>query len=394
VVVRVSAQQDAPVRRRPRDRKQQIVTAATTLFHRHGYGNVGTGDIAAKVGISPGALYRHFPSKQDILRQVMDDMVAGAVVPVAEEDGDLEQLIARLYTVLGPRRDLGVLWHREARHLEQDHRDLTQQRLEGFLAETAAELAMLRPELSRADAALLAWFVVSTLSSPSYHAVELPTDQESDLLRRCALAVATTPMATSARTEAPTAAAGLVHLSRREAIVAAATRLFFEHGYRATTMEDVGAAVGVSGAAVYKHFSSKSDLLGATISRAAEPLQLGLTRALGASHTARDALTRVLDEYIEFATVHHHLVGILVSEVTNLPDALRHNVRRQQADYVAEWVRLLRQSRPGLDAPRARYIVQAVLTTVNDATRIDQVRSHPDLVPRLRQVGLRLLDVE
>jgi len=152
--------------------------------------------------------------------------------------------------------------------------------------------------------------------------------------------------------------------------------------------------VGISGAAVYKHFTSKSDLLGATIARAAEPLQLGLTRALSAARTADEALVLALDEYVEFATVHHHLLGILVSEVTDLPDPLRHNVRRQQADYVAEWVRLLRESRPEVDDARARYLVQAVLTVVNDATRVAEVRAQPGLGDSLRRAGRRLIAVE
>lgn len=396
-MVMASAQPDAVVRRRPRDRKQQIVAAAAALFHRHGYGNVGTGDIATEVGITPGALYRHFSSKQEILRQAVDHVVAGALSHTPAGEDDLEGLIATLCDALAPRRALGVLVHREARHLGPTGVEATQEHLLGFLDHAATELARIRGDLSTEDAFLLTWFVVSTLTSPSYHAAELPVDEEARLLCSCALVAATAPMhETSDATDrgAPRAAAGLSHLSRREGIVAAATRLFFERGYQATTMEDVGAAVGVSGAAVYKHFASKSELLGATIARAAEPLQLGLTRALAAAQTSRDALALALDEYIDFATVHHHLVGILVSEVTNLPDTMRHSVRRQQADYVAEWVSLLRASRPEVDQARARYIVQAVLTTVNDATRVDQIRDYPDLAQRLREVGLRILAVD
>lgn len=390
-----STQPGAVARRRPRDRKQQIASAAATLFHRYGYGNVGTGDIAETVGITPGALYRHFPSKRDILRQAVDDVVDDVLAPVAAGD-DLRDLVVALSQSLGRRRDLGILWHRESLHLDDEHRRLAQDRLQGFLDRTAEELAALRPELNPEDACLLAWFIVSTLTSPSYHSAELAPEQELDLLQRCALAVATTPPLSPSELRDPTpeAGVGMTHLARREGIVAAATRLFFECGYQATSMEDVGAAVGISGAAVYKHFASKSELLAATIARAAEPLQLGLTRALSVAQTAEQALTGALDEYIAFATVHHHLLGILVSEVTNLPDAMRHNVRRQQAGYVAEWVRLLCESRPELDAIRARYVVQSVLTTVNDATRVDRIRSHPDLAPRLRQVGLRLLRVE
>ena len=50
-------------RTRPRDRKRQIEEAAATAFAQSGYHAVGMQDIAAMVGISAPALYRHFPNK-------------------------------------------------------------------------------------------------------------------------------------------------------------------------------------------------------------------------------------------------------------------------------------------------------------------------------------------
>lgn len=390
-------ERETAVRRRPRDRKQQIVTAAGTLFHHHGYGNVGMGDIAGAVGITPGAIYRHFASKQEILRHAVDQVVDGGLVSVVtSHEGDLAQLVAALTESLRLRRGLGVLWHRESRHLDADHLAAMEGRLEGLLERMTDELAALRPELGRSEAYLLTRFVVSALTSPSYHGAEVPAEDEAHLLQRCALAVAATPVDTASATgsDAPARPPGLAPLSRREGLVAAAARLFFEQGYQATTMEDVGAALNVSGAAVYKYFASKSELLNATVARASEPLQLGLARALSSATTTDEALLLALDAYIDFATVHHHLVGILISEVTNLPADLRHIVRRQQADYVAEWVRLVRGSRPELDEARARYLVHAVLTIVNDATRLDELRAYPDLGAHLRRVGRRLLAVE
>jgi AcrR family transcriptional regulator len=47
----------------------------------------------------------------------------------------------------------------------------------------------------------------------------------------------------------------------RDALLQQAARLFAERGFRGTSVEDIGAACGVSGPAVYKHFSSKDALL-------------------------------------------------------------------------------------------------------------------------------------
>ena len=52
----------AQIRRRPKDRKAQITRAAAQIFSSQGYHAASMEAIAARVGISAPALYRHFPS--------------------------------------------------------------------------------------------------------------------------------------------------------------------------------------------------------------------------------------------------------------------------------------------------------------------------------------------
>ena len=61
---RVSVRGSDPApRTRPKNRKAQIAAAAAEAFSERGYHAVGIDEIAAKVGISGPALYRHFPTK-------------------------------------------------------------------------------------------------------------------------------------------------------------------------------------------------------------------------------------------------------------------------------------------------------------------------------------------
>lgn len=53
--------------RRPSDRGAQIVTAAATLFRKRGFVNVSMKDVAAEVGVTAPAIYRHFPGKDALL---------------------------------------------------------------------------------------------------------------------------------------------------------------------------------------------------------------------------------------------------------------------------------------------------------------------------------------
>ncbi|WP_417687825.1 TetR/AcrR family transcriptional regulator [Roseibium sp.] len=50
---------------------KRVRAAALKLFARHGYAAVSMRQIASEVGVQPGALYNHFPTKQHILKDLM-----------------------------------------------------------------------------------------------------------------------------------------------------------------------------------------------------------------------------------------------------------------------------------------------------------------------------------
>lgn len=49
-----------------------LLDAAATVFADRGYGAASVGEIARTAGVSVGALYAHFPSKQDLFLALMD----------------------------------------------------------------------------------------------------------------------------------------------------------------------------------------------------------------------------------------------------------------------------------------------------------------------------------
>jgi len=63
----------APLRRlRRAERREQILAAATHAFARAGFAATSLDDIAAQAGVSRAILYRHFDSKTDLYRAVLD----------------------------------------------------------------------------------------------------------------------------------------------------------------------------------------------------------------------------------------------------------------------------------------------------------------------------------
>lgn len=58
---------ELPAQPVPRTRRAQILAASVPLFARDGFASVTNGQIAQAVGLTPSALYRHYPGKIDIL---------------------------------------------------------------------------------------------------------------------------------------------------------------------------------------------------------------------------------------------------------------------------------------------------------------------------------------
>lgn len=53
------------------DRRAEILDAARAAFAEHGYDRASITDIATRVGVVEGAIYKHFASKRDLLHQVI-----------------------------------------------------------------------------------------------------------------------------------------------------------------------------------------------------------------------------------------------------------------------------------------------------------------------------------
>lgn len=51
--------------------KQQILDTASQLFYQKGTQNVGINEVIAQSGVAKRTLYRHFPSKDDLILEVM-----------------------------------------------------------------------------------------------------------------------------------------------------------------------------------------------------------------------------------------------------------------------------------------------------------------------------------
>jgi AcrR family transcriptional regulator len=67
--------------------RQRLVRAALELFTAQGYHSTTTPAIARKAGIAEGTIYRHFPSKQQLLNELYRGAARWATKLVREADG-------------------------------------------------------------------------------------------------------------------------------------------------------------------------------------------------------------------------------------------------------------------------------------------------------------------
>ncbi|MFF0051093.1 TetR/AcrR family transcriptional regulator [Streptomyces sp. NPDC005498] len=379
--------------RRPRDRKEQILRTAAECFRRTGYHATSMEQIAAAVGITAGALYRHFDGKQELLGQALlsglDPLLRR--IETAQSVDDLIRTTAAL--VLDGRTHT-VLWEREIRNLTEQHRQEVRHKHEAAATGFGAAIARERPELTAVEGELLAWAVLGVLTSPSYHGAQLPRARFEELLGQLASAVVwLAPFRTArpSRRPANQSRPGLLPVSRREALLAAAIPLFVERGFQAVSMEDIGAAAGISRPTVYNHFSSKAELLTAALHRETEAAWHVLSWAIVRSSTPAQALTEMVRCYADSAVRRHGITGLLVSELPQLPADRQRFFRRNQVEYVDEWTALLRSCRPELGGAETRITIQAVFTLVNTVSRRPALEACPDPAEVLIALGVAVL---
>lgn len=154
-------------------------------------------------------------------------------------------------------------------------------------------------------------------------------------------------------------------MSRRDQILATAAELFAARGFHGVSVADLGAACGISGPALYKHFPSKQAMLAEMlVSISEELLRVGRTRVAEAADPEA-ALAALVDWHVDFALRHRPLIVVQDRDWESLPVDAREQVRTLQREYVDLWAAELRLLDPGLDQPTARATAHAAFGLLN-----------------------------
>jgi AcrR family transcriptional regulator len=117
---------------RRESRREQVLEAALALFSENGFHQTGMADIVRRSGMSHGAVYVYFPSKDDIIEALADDRHQREALlnSVAQEASNpIEGLVALIRTYAGwlvdpagePRRRVGINGWAEALRSQRVH---------------------------------------------------------------------------------------------------------------------------------------------------------------------------------------------------------------------------------------------------------------------------------
>jgi AcrR family transcriptional regulator len=152
---------------------------------------------------------------------------------------------------------------------------------------------------------------------------------------------------------------------RRAEILAAAAVLFARRGFHGVTIDDIGAAAGMSGPGIYRHFPGKEAVLTEMLVGISERLLAEGSRRTVAAPDASAALDALLDWHIGFALSQPDLITVQTRELAHVPEPARRQVRRLQRLYVEEWVTVASELSPLVPPARLRAAVHALFGLLN-----------------------------
>ncbi len=105
-------------------RQEQIKKAVLDIIADEGLHNISTRNLAKRIGLTEGAIFRHFPTKRDIVKGIMDDVaedlvgsLRNIVLKPDKAETKLSNYLCRNVKYLKENRGITILLFSEAAHL-------------------------------------------------------------------------------------------------------------------------------------------------------------------------------------------------------------------------------------------------------------------------------------
>ena len=167
---------------------------------------------------------------------------------------------------------------------------------------------------------------------------------------------------------------------RRGQILGCAAQLFATRGFHGVSVDDLGAAAGVTGPALYRHFRAKEDILAELLVGVSQRLlDGGRSRAEEAEDSAH-ALAALIASHVEFALDEPDVISVQERDLASLPEEAKRAVRALQHEYVSVWADVVGRL-TGCSEERAVAAAHAAFGLMNSTP-------HSARLPRAQMAGL------
>ncbi|MCR5913893.1 TetR family transcriptional regulator [Corynebacterium sp. zg254] len=152
---------------------------------------------------------------------------------------------------------------------------------------------------------------------------------------------------------------------RRVDLLRASAKIMADTGFHAMRLEDLGEAVGISGPAVYRHFSSKEQILRELLLGISTHLNSQAREVIDGAATPQERVSTLIDFHISFALHQPELIRLHNRELFRLGMDGHAQVRHAQGQYLQLWAQCLQLLDPALDDDGAKVKAQLIIGLIN-----------------------------
>jgi AcrR family transcriptional regulator len=170
-------------------------------------------------------------------------------------------------------------------------------------------------------------------------------------------------------------------MRRDRRILQAAQELFYERGFNAVGIDEVGEAAGVTGPAIYRHFSGKDEILGTLFDEAVDAL---LVRVGGRQfEDPAEELAFLARAHAEFVHEHQQLASLLIQDNRSLAEPYRRRHQRRERPYIERWISTLGECFPERSKDELTTATFAALQILNSIGTWPRSARKTEDLPRL-----------
>ena len=155
-------------------------------------------------------------------------------------------------------------------------------------------------------------------------------------------------------------------LTRKQEIIAVASRLFNERGYNAVSMRDIAQAMGIKAASLYNHIHGKQEILSTLILEVAQEFTVAMNNVIASNAAPVQKITNVIEMHIDITVNYSEGLAALNNDWMHLENDDLKSFIKMREDYEDNFRSIIKK---GIEAGEIKsrhpeVIVFSILSTL------------------------------